>query len=72
MRSTIMSFWLLTVFFGNLLTAALTELVKLDGAANFWLYTGLMLVAAVAFREVARRYQPVSERAVGTPAPALR
>jgi POT family proton-dependent oligopeptide transporter len=72
MRGTIMSFWLLTVFLGNFITAGLTELVKLEGAAYFWLFTGLMLVAAILFREVARRYRPVSEQPVGTPAPALR
>jgi POT family proton-dependent oligopeptide transporter len=72
MRSTIMSFWLLTVFVGNSITAALTELVKLEGAPYFWLFTGLMLAAAIVFREVARRYRPVMERPAGTPAPALR
>jgi POT family proton-dependent oligopeptide transporter len=60
MRSTIMSLWLLTVALGNLLTAVLTRLVSLDGAAYFWLFAGLMLVAAFAFREVARRYRPVA------------
>ena len=58
MRSTIMSLWLLTVALGNLLTAVLTRLVWLEGAAYFWLFAGLMLVAAFAFREVARRYRP--------------
>jgi POT family proton-dependent oligopeptide transporter len=56
MRSTIMSIWFLTVFLGNLLTALVTKLVRLDGAAYFWLFAGLMLVAAFAFRLVARRY----------------
>ncbi|HSD20325.1 MAG TPA: MFS transporter, partial [Anaeromyxobacter sp.] len=58
MRSTIMSLWFLTIALGNLLTAVLTRLVSLEGAAYFWLFSGLMLVAAFAFREVARRYRP--------------
>jgi POT family proton-dependent oligopeptide transporter len=65
MRSTIMSIWFLTVFLGNLLTAAVTKLVPLQGAAYFWFFAAFMLVAAVAFRLVARSY-----RAVPLPAPA--
>jgi POT family proton-dependent oligopeptide transporter len=59
MRSTIMSLWLLAIALGNLLTAVLTRVVSLEGAAYFWLFAGLMLAAAFAFREVARRYRPV-------------
>ena len=40
MRSTIMSLWFLTVALGNLLTAVLTRLVSLEGAAYFWLFAG--------------------------------
>jgi POT family proton-dependent oligopeptide transporter len=60
MRSTIMSIWFLTVFLGNLLTAVVTNLVRLDGAAYFWFFAGLMLAAAFAFRLVARRYGRVA------------
>lgn len=56
MRSTIMSIWFLTVFLGNLLTALVTELVRLEGAAYFWLFALLMLAAALVFRAVAARY----------------
>ncbi len=56
MRSTIMSIWFLTVFLGNLLTAVVTNLVRLEGAAYFWFFAALMLAAAIAFRLVARRY----------------
>ncbi|WP_242346126.1 POT family MFS transporter [Anaeromyxobacter terrae] len=59
MRSTIMSLWFLTIALGNLLTAVFTRLVSLEGAAYFWVFAGLMLAAAFAFREVARRYRPV-------------
>jgi POT family proton-dependent oligopeptide transporter len=57
MRSTIMSIWFLTVFLGNLLTAVVTKLVRLEGAAYFWFFAAFMLVAAVAFRFVARGYR---------------
>ncbi|HEY6106462.1 MAG TPA: MFS transporter, partial [Anaeromyxobacteraceae bacterium] len=60
MRSTIMSLWYFTVFLGNLLTAALTKLVPLTGAAWFWLFAALMLGAAAVFRSVARSYRPAS------------
>jgi POT family proton-dependent oligopeptide transporter len=57
LRSTIMSIWFLAIAAGNLLTAVLSKLVRLDGAANFWMYAVLMLLAALVFREVARRYK---------------
>lgn len=67
MRSTIMSIWFLTVFLGNMLTAVVTKLVRLEGAAYFWFFAALMLAAAIAFRLVARGYrlapaeEPVTE-----------
>jgi proton-dependent oligopeptide transporter, POT family len=60
MRSTIMSIWFLTIALGNLLTAVVTKVVRLDGAAYFWLFAGLMLAAALVFRVVARRYRSVA------------
>ncbi len=63
MRSTIMSIWFLTVALGNLLTAVVTEVVTLSGAAYFWFFAALMLAAALAFRAVARRYRGVGEGA---------
>ena len=57
MRSTIMSIWFLTVFLGNLLTAGVTALVRLEGAAYFWFFAALMLGAALAFRAIARGYR---------------
>ncbi|HEU4383028.1 MAG TPA: POT family MFS transporter [Anaeromyxobacteraceae bacterium] len=69
MRSTIMSLWYLTVFLGNLLTASVTKVVRLEGAAYFWLFAVLMLGAAVAFRAVARRYRPASPAPEGERAP---
>lgn len=60
MRSTIMSLWFLTIALGNLLTALVTELVPLSGAAYFWAFAALMLAAAFAFKAIARRYRPVA------------
>lgn len=64
MRSTIMSIWFLTVFLGNLLTF-LVQFVKLSGAAYFGFFAVLMLGAAFAFRQVARRYRPAPPGAAG-------
>lgn len=58
MRSTIMSLWFLAIALGNLLTAVIIRVVPLDGAAYFWFFSALMLLAALAFRFVARRYRP--------------
>ena len=73
LRSTIMSVWFLAIAAGNAITAVLSKLLRLHGAANFWVYAALMLVAAIVFREVARRYRPWSPEAAaaaaGTPAP---
>jgi POT family proton-dependent oligopeptide transporter len=64
MRSTIMSIWFLTVVLGNLLTF-LVQFVKLSGAAYFAFFAVLMLAAAFAFRQVARRYRPAPPGAAG-------
>jgi len=73
LRSTIMSVWFLAIAAGNGITALLSKLLRLHGAANFWVYAGLMLLAAIVFRAVARRYRPWSPEAAaaaaGTPAP---
>ncbi len=63
MRSTIMSFWLLTVAFGNLLVSAITKV--LGGAAEagsvtsgrFLLYAVLTAVVGVLFSLVASQYR---------------
>ncbi|HET8732340.1 MAG TPA: MFS transporter, partial [Anaeromyxobacteraceae bacterium] len=69
MRSTIMSLWFLAIALGNLLTALVSTLPSLSGAAYFWLFTGLMLGAALAFRAVARRYRVAP--AAGAPEAAV-
>jgi POT family proton-dependent oligopeptide transporter len=66
MKSTIMSFWLLTVSFGNLLVTAITKLFSGPGleahsasvsTGRFLLYAGLTFVVAILFTFVAVRYR---------------
>jgi POT family proton-dependent oligopeptide transporter len=58
MKSTIMSFWLLCVTFGNLLVAFLAPLQKqVTQATFFWMFAGLMAVAATIFLVLARLYK---------------
>jgi POT family proton-dependent oligopeptide transporter len=67
MKSTIMSFWLLTVAFGNLLVPVITKvagsLLSPGGgsaavnASTFHLYAGLTFAVAIVFMLVAVRYR---------------
>jgi POT family proton-dependent oligopeptide transporter len=61
MKSTIMSFWLLTVAVGNFLVAAVTsfndKVVKATGAMQFLFYAALTFVVAGAFIWCATRYR---------------
>jgi len=68
MKSTIMSFWLLTVAIGDLLVPILTVIKRqlITGGAEesasvnpstFYLYAGLTLVCAVLFTVIAMRYK---------------
>jgi POT family proton-dependent oligopeptide transporter len=58
MKSTIMSFWLLCVTFGNLLVAFLAPLQKqLALSGFFWVFAALMAAAAVVFWVLARSYK---------------
>lgn len=61
MKSTVMSFWLLTISTGNLLVALFTGLnarfVHARGAVEFLFYAGLMFVVAVVFAVAAARYR---------------
>ena len=66
MKSTIMSFWYLTIAAGNLLTAWVSDLNRFRGAAYFAFFAGLVLVAAVLFSLVARRYRPAATAAPAT------
>jgi POT family proton-dependent oligopeptide transporter len=67
MKSTIMSFWLLTVAFGNLLVSAITRVLSDAGKGGghadsvstrrFLLYAGLTFVVAILFSVIAARYR---------------
>lgn len=68
MKSTIMSFWLLTVAFGNLLVTAITKVLtrpEAGGEAHagsvstgrFFLYAGLTFIVAILFSIIAMRYR---------------
>jgi proton-dependent oligopeptide transporter, POT family len=69
LKSTILSFWLLTVAVGDYLVAVVTglnrELVKAEGASQFAFYAVIMFLGAAAFILCAMRYQ---ERRPETPA----
>jgi POT family proton-dependent oligopeptide transporter len=57
MKSTIMSFWLLTVFVGNLFTAYISEINVFKGATFFLFFAALMLAVSFVFTLSARRFQ---------------
>lgn len=57
MKSTVMGFWLLTVAFGNALVAVLARFSNLNLEDFFWLFAGLMAIAAVIFALRAAYYQ---------------
>ena len=49
MKSTIMGFWLLTVALGNKLVAVITRVTDMELNHLFWLFAGLMALAAILF-----------------------
>jgi proton-dependent oligopeptide transporter, POT family len=60
MKSSVMSIWLLTVFFGNMLTAyvsKLENLIPVASAGYFWFFAGLMAVFAGIFAFMGSRYK---------------
>jgi proton-dependent oligopeptide transporter, POT family len=66
LKSTIMSFWLLTVTVGNLFVVGITKLFSQAGAGNhaasvgtqrFLLYAGLTFVVAILFSVIASTYK---------------
>jgi hypothetical protein len=54
-----MGFWLLTVAFGNLLVALLAKFAELPLEQFFWVFAGLMALAAVLFTARAYFYEPM-------------
>ena len=64
MKSFIMSLYLLSVTLGNLFTAAVNWIIqdpdgnsRLDGPSYYWFFTGTMLVSAVGFVVIAKKYK---------------
>ncbi|HMI82781.1 MAG TPA: MFS transporter [Polyangiaceae bacterium] len=57
MKSTIMSVWFLTFSIGNLFTGLIAKANPFQGAAFFWFFSGITLVAAVLFAMIAKRYR---------------
>ncbi len=56
MKSMIMGLWLLTISLGNVLVSVMAEFSKLPLATFFWVFSALMVVAAVLFGMRARNY----------------
>jgi POT family proton-dependent oligopeptide transporter len=69
MKSTVMSFWLLTISTGNLMVAMFTSLnarfVHARGPAEFLFYAGLMAAVATVFALLAARYRPMAVEGAG-------
>lgn len=57
MKSTIMSMWLLTVFFGNMITAYIAKVNVFEGGNFFMFFAILMGVFAIVFALIARGYE---------------
>ena len=62
MRSTITSFWLMTIAGGHFLVAAFTSLndnyIHARGATQFYFFAVLMFVVAMVFTGCAAAYRP--------------
>lgn len=56
-KSTIMSFWLITVFLGNLLDAYIAQVNIFKGALFFYFFAALMFIVSVLFIFSASRYK---------------
>ena len=64
MKSLVMSFYLLSVSLGNLITSGVNKVIqntdgtsKLPGATYYWFFTALMLATAVVFIYIAKTYK---------------
>lgn len=56
-KSTLMSFWLLTIFAGNFLTAIVEKVNVFQGATQFYFFAALMLGVSFIFAYAASRYR---------------
>jgi POT family proton-dependent oligopeptide transporter len=57
MKSTLMSFWFLTIFAGNLLTAYVSAINVFKGPTYFFFFAGLMAAVSLVFIWTAARYK---------------
>ena len=57
MKSTIMSMWLLTVFFGNMITAYIAKINVFEGGNFFMFFAILMAVFGFVFVWIAKNYK---------------
>lgn len=57
MKSTIMSFWLMTVFIGNILDAYVNQLNAFQGSTYFFFFATLMFLVAFVFIFGASKYK---------------
>ncbi|MBT4791814.1 MAG: MFS transporter, partial [Halobacteriovoraceae bacterium] len=57
MKSTIMSMWLLTVFFGNMITAYIAKINVFSGGNFFMFFAILMAIFAIVFVWIAKNYK---------------
>ncbi len=59
MKSSVMSMWFLTVFFGNILVSWITkvEVFPVASSGYFWLFAGAMAVFATIFAVMAKFYR---------------
>ncbi len=57
MKSTIMSMWLLTVFFGNMITAYIAKINIFEGGNFFMFFAILMAAFGVVFALIAKNYK---------------
>ena len=57
MKSSIMSLWLLTVFFGNMITAYIAQINKFSGGNFFMFFATLMFLVALIFAWLAKNYK---------------
>lgn len=57
MKSTIMSMWLLTVFFGNMIASYVAKINVFTGSGQFFFYAGLMALMGVIFAIIASQYK---------------
>lgn len=57
MKSTIMSFWYLTVSMGNLIAALVAKVNVFEGSSFFWFFAILMMIMSFVFWRAASRYK---------------